>query len=158
MKHAVAWLMALALSTPQLFATERTDMTHDQTQVLGAVENMTAAFTAKDIETVMQAYEPGAVVAFEPGQPIGDAETLVAMFTGMSGMSPQFTYAGHEVMVSGDTALHIAPWEMTATGPDGVEINQSGLSVAVLRRQSDGSWRMVIDKPHGSHLVPKVEN
>ena len=54
-------------------------MTQDQTQVLVAVETMTAAFMAKDIETVMQAYEPGAVVAFEPGQPIGDAATLVAM-------------------------------------------------------------------------------
>jgi ketosteroid isomerase-like protein len=154
LKHAAAWLVALALSTSQLFATEGTEMTQDQTQVLVAVETMTAAFMAKDIETVMQAYEPGAVVAFEPGQPIGDAATLVAMFTGMSGVDPQFTYAGHEVMVSGDTALHIAPWTMTGTGPDGAEIKQSGLSVAVLRRQPDGSWRMVIDNPHGSRLMP----
>jgi ketosteroid isomerase-like protein len=154
LKHAAAWLVALALSTSQLFATEGTEMTQDQTQVLVAVETMTAAFMAKDIETVMQAYEPGAVVAFEPGQPIGDAEALAAMFTGMSGVNPQFTYAGHEVMVSGDTALHIAPWSMVGTGPDGTEIKQSGLSVAVLRRQPDGSWRMVIDNPHGSRLMP----
>jgi len=157
MKHAFAWLMALAFSTPHLHATERTDMTNDQMLVLGAVETMTAAFMAKDIETVMQAYEPGAVVAFEPGQPIGDTETLAAMFTGMSGVNPQFTYVGHEVMVSGDTALHIAPWSMTGTGPDGSEIQQSGLSVAVLRRQEDGTWRMVIDNPHGSHLMQATQ-
>ena len=128
-------------------------MNKDQTGVRALVETMTNAFMAKDIETVMQSYEPGAVVAFEPGAPVSDPEVLTAMFTGMSGVNPQFSYAGHEVMVSGDTALHIAPWVMTGTAPDGSAIQQSGLSVAVLRRQDDGSWLMVIDNPHGSQLM-----
>ncbi|OUS36278.1 hypothetical protein A9Q94_09910 [Rhodobacterales bacterium 56_14_T64] len=156
MKHAAAWLVALALSTSQTFATEGAKMNTDQTQALAAIETMTNAFMAKDIEAVMKSYEPGAVVAFEPGAPVSDPTALVAMFTAMSGVDPKFTYAGHEVMVSGDTALHIAPWEMTGTGPDGSVIQQSGLSVAVLRRQQDGSWLMVIDNPHGSRLIPAV--
>jgi len=156
LKHAAAWLVALALSTSQIHATEGTKMSKDHKDVREVVEVMTNAFMAKDIETVMQSYEPGAVVAFEPGNPVSDPEVLTAMFTGMSGVNPQFTYAGHEMMVSGDTALHIAPWTMTGTGPDGSAIQQSGLSVAVLRRQDDGSWLMVIDNPHGSRLIPTV--
>ncbi|NRB17861.1 MAG: SgcJ/EcaC family oxidoreductase [Rhodobacteraceae bacterium] len=128
-------------------------MTQDQTQVQALVKTMTDAFMAKNITAVMQSYEPGAVVAFEPGKPISDPEAMAAMFTAMSGVNPVFDYAGHEVMVSGDTALHIAPWQMTGTGPDGTEIQQSGLSVAVLRRQADGAWLMVIDNPHGSRLI-----
>jgi len=128
-------------------------MTQDQTQVQALVKTMTDAFMAKNITAVMQSYEPGAVIAFEPGTPISDPGAMAAMFTAMSGVNPVFDYNGHEVMVSGDTALHIAPWQMTGTGPDGTEIQQSGLSVAVLRRQADGAWLMVIDNPHGSRLI-----
>jgi len=45
--------------------------------------------------------------------------------------------------------IWIAPWSMAGTTSDGQEIQQSGLSVAVLRRQADGGWKMVIDNPHG---------
>jgi ketosteroid isomerase-like protein len=44
---------------------------------------------------------------------------------------------------------------MTGKSPDGQEIKQSGLSVAVLRRQADGGWKMVIDNPHGGRLLSK---
>ncbi len=63
------------------------------------------------------------------------------------------SFAGHEVIVNGDTALHIAPWSMSGTGPNGAAVEQSGLSVAVLRRQADGGWKMVIDNPHGQMLL-----
>ena len=42
---------------------------------------------------------------------------------------------------------------MRATAPDGTKIQERGLSVAVLRRQPDGQWLMVIDNPHGQHLL-----
>lgn len=42
-------------------------MTNTERQVLTAVESMTAAFHAKNIEGVMRAYEANAVVVFERG-------------------------------------------------------------------------------------------
>ncbi len=128
-------------------------MTQDQQNVLTAVETMTLAFQAGDIDAVMQTYEPGATVVFEPGSPVQDGDQLRAMFTAMAEVNPVFTYTGHEVFVAGDTAIHIAPWSMTGQAPDGQAIAQSGLSVAVLRRQADGAWKMVIDDPHGAHLM-----
>jgi ketosteroid isomerase-like protein len=44
---------------------------------------------------------------------------------------------------------------MTGTAPDGTPIRQSGLSVAVLRKQADGKWLMVFDNPFGQHLLDK---
>lgn len=128
-------------------------MATDETDVQGVIERMTAAFQAHEIETVMTTYEPGAAIAFEPGRPITDEEQIRQMFGAMASANPVFTYAGHEVVVSGDIALHVAPWRMKARTPDG-EMTQSGLSVAVLRRQADGAWKMVIDNPHGSRLMP----
>ena len=42
---------------------------------------------------------------------------------------------------------------MKGKTPDGQGIEQSGLSVAILRKQADGEWLMVIDNPHGQHLL-----
>ncbi|TDS89103.1 YybH family protein [Pelagimonas phthalicica] len=158
MKHAAAWLVALALSlaTTETSAGEK-PMTQDQTAIHSAVEQMTYAFMAGDITRVMRSYEPGAAVMFEPQSPVSDEDQLHAMFTAMSAMKPAFTYSGHEVYVSGDTGLHIAPWDMVATGPEGEEITQSGLSVAVFRRQEDGSWKMVLDNPHGAFLMSEAK-
>ena len=75
------------------------------------------------------------------------------MFEGAFQMNPAFTYSGHDVIVTGDIALHIAPWQMKGKAPNGTEIVQSGLSVAVLRQQPDSSWHMVIDNPHGQILM-----
>lgn len=153
MKHAIAWLTALALSTPLPALAGDPSMTSDQENVLTAIQTMTTAFQAGNIDTVMKSYEPGAVVVFEPGSPVDNAEQLAKMFTAATALKPQFTYSGHEVVIKGDTALHIAPWVMTGTAPDGQKIKQSGLSIAVLHRQPDGTWRMVIDNPHGQRLL-----
>jgi len=134
-------------------AKQGASMSEDQKQVLATVTTMTEAFQSGDLSQVMESYETKAAIAFEPGQTISDRATIEQMFQGAFTLNPQFTYAGHEVMISGDLAIHIAPWTMRAKTPDGQEVNQSGLSVAVLRRQSDGRWLLVIDNPHGQHLM-----
>ncbi|MBL4593150.1 MAG: DUF4440 domain-containing protein [Flavobacteriales bacterium] len=128
-------------------------MTEEQQNVLNAIEKMTKAFENKDINGIMACYEPKAVVVFEPETPISDIRVLREMFTKMSMTNPVFTYGGHEVFITGNIATHIAPWEMTAKTPAGTEIKQSGLSVAVLRKQDDGKWLMLLDNPHGQFLM-----
>ncbi|GAA6208324.1 hypothetical protein NBRC116601_16170 [Cognatishimia sp. WU-CL00825] len=154
MKHATACLMMLALTIPTVLFAEGHKMNDQNTEVLKTIETMTTAFQLGQIDAVMQSYEPTATVVFEPASPLSDPAQLREMFKGMSALKPKFSYdAEHEVIVSGDIALHIAPWAMTAKTPEGQPIEQSGLSVAILRRQSDGSWKMVIDNPHGSRLI-----
>lgn len=153
MKHAFAWLTALALAIPQISIAESKTMTQDQQDVMNAIETMTSNFQGNDIAGVMASYETEATVVFEPGSPISDSAQLEQMFAGMAAVNPVFDYAGHEVIVNGDIAIHIAPWSMNGKTPDGQELAQSGLSIAVLRRQPDGSWKMVIDNPHGGRLL-----
>lgn len=123
-------------------------------KVIQAVEAMTAAFQRGDLPTMLKAYERDAAVAFEPGQPVAGEASLSAGFQQFLAISPAFRYAGHDVMVAGDLALHIAPWEMTGTTPGGQVIEQRGLSVAVLRRSFEGNWLLVLDNPFGDRLLP----
>jgi uncharacterized protein (TIGR02246 family) len=131
-------------------------MQHTDT-IVATVLNMTAAFHEGDISGILRSYEPDAVVIGEPGKPSMGEAPLRAMFARFISMKPRFTYSGHEVVHAGDLALHISPWQMTATGPDGTPIEQRGLSLAVLRRQVDGRWLMVIDQPYGDALLRNVD-
>ena len=153
MKHAFAWLTALALAIPQTSTAESPIMTQEQRDVLNAIQTMTSNFQGNDIAGVMASYESEATVVFEPGSPVTDAAQIEQMFAGMAAVNPVFEYAGHEVIVNGDIAMHIAPWSMTGKTPDGQDMAQSGLSIAVLRHQPDGRWKMIIDNPHGGRLL-----
>jgi ketosteroid isomerase-like protein len=126
----------------------------DQTaKILSTIDDMTNAFHQGDIDGIMQTYEPGAVVVGEPGTPVSGTPALRAMFAGFIAAKAHFTFLGHEVFQADDVALHLTPWRMAGVAPDGTAIVASGLSVAVLRRQPDGRWLMVIDDPYGDTLL-----
>ncbi|MGW5921666.1 YybH family protein [Nocardia fluminea] len=125
-----------------------------QQNVIDTVSAMTAALERGDIDTVMSFYTDDAVVAFEPGAPVRGEEQLRAGFAAFAAVKPDFRYDnGHEVMLTDDIAVHIAPWTMSGTAPDGTRITQSGLSVATLRHQADDSWKIMLDNPFGARLI-----
>ncbi len=130
-----------------------TQMTPQQTDVLSLIQKMTANFEQGNLDVVMSTYEKDAAIMFEPGTPVTNAAVSKQIFAEWKSLNPKFSYNGHEVIIVGDLAVHIAPWSMVGKTPDGQEISQSGLSVAVLRQQEDGAWKMVIDNPHGDHLL-----
>lgn len=129
--------------------------TPEQKNVFSTIEKMVSAFEQKDIEGVLATYEEDAIVMFEPQKPIQGKEALRAIFTQFTGMNPVYTFSGHEIYISGDIATHIAPWSMVGHLPDGSKIEQSGLSIAVLRKQPDGKWLMIQDNPSGQYLLSK---
>src|SRR5918996_3840683 len=49
-------------------------------------------------------------------------------------------------------ALVNTEWLFSGTGPDGKPLNIDGKATDVLRQQSDGTWRIVIDNPWGSSI------
>ena len=126
----------------------------DKSQVLEAIKAMTHAFHSQDIDAVLDSYENNAAVMFEPGKSVSGEEALKTMFEGAFQINPEFEYPnGHEVYTANDMALHIAPWVMKGKAPDGTDIQEAGLSVAVLRKQKDGKWLLVLDNPHGQLLM-----
>jgi ketosteroid isomerase-like protein len=132
-------------------------MENVENTVIATVEKMTEAFHAADMDGVMRAYEDRPTIVFAPGQPVSDPAILRSTFEQWFALSPQFTFSAHEVFVAGDLALHLTPWQMKGTAPDGTAISQSGLSVAVLRRQNSGEWKIAIDDPFGQHLLEARE-
>lgn len=91
----------------------------------------------------------------QPGKTASGPELREAL-NGFIAMKPKFHMSEHEVIESGDIALHVSPWTMDAVDPaTGSPVKQGGLSLAVFRRQRDGNWLMVIDNPYGAALLAK---
>jgi uncharacterized protein (TIGR02246 family) len=132
---------------------EKSAFTPEQNQVMNVILKMTDAFHKKDLEGVLASYEPNAVIVFEPGKPASGIDAMTEGFKGFFVLNPKFEYSGHEVFLNGDLAMHFAPWTMTGKLPDGTDVKQSGLSVVVLRKQSNGEWLMVFDNPFGQNLL-----
>lgn len=126
-----------------------------KTRVLSTIDDMTGAFHQGDIDGILRTYEPGAVVVGEPGVVVQGEGSLREMFAGFIAAGARFAFDEHEVIASRDIALHLTPWKMTGVAPDGTPIFAEGLSVAVLRRQEDGRWLMVIDNPYGDRLLKR---
>jgi uncharacterized protein (TIGR02246 family) len=143
-----AAILALFLSALHSQSSSAGEIAMDQPAILQTIETMTDAFAAGDVNTVMTAYEPGAVVVAKPGQPVAGQAELRQMFGQFVAAGVNFTYGAHDIVVAGDLGLHLMKW--TAPTPDGP---MTALSVAVLRRQKDGSWKMVIDHPFGDGVM-----
>ena len=148
-------------ATPGTTAADTPDDTaaqQDQQEILRTIETMTSAFNRGDIDTVMGTYEDPATVVFQPGAPAMTREQLRAGFEEFAAAKPNFRFSSHEVYISGDIAVHLTPWTMTATAPGGTTMTDQGLSVAVLRRQDDGDWLMAIDNPFGQFLLDRSDD
>lgn len=141
--------LAMSLMAMAVVAHAQESKMKEQNEVLAIIDAMTAAFARGDIDTVMSTYAPAAVVVSEPGKPVtGDSE-LRTMFASYVEAGVAFTYGAHEVVIAGDTALHLMKW----TAPQPADGEASALSVAVLRRQPDGGWKMIIDHPFGDAVM-----
>ncbi len=154
-KTQIKWVLVALFFATSIINAQSKKTTMEEQSVVRTIEKMTTAFSYNDVEKIMSCYEPNAVIVFEPESPISDANVLKKMFTEMTKVNPIFTYGEHEVFIKGDIAIHINPWEMTGEAPDGTKIKESGLSLAVLRKQENGEWLMIIDNPHGQFLLNK---
>ena len=126
-------------------------MEHDQIHAVINANN--SAVSTGDIEAVLATFEPEGVLIAQPGMPATGTLALREAFKQFLAIKPKIKIISHEVIQTGDIALHSSAWEMSGKAPDGTPIKQNGFSVVVLRKQADGRWLMVIDNPFGDHLV-----
>jgi len=116
-------------------------------QVLKAIVD---GINTGNLDVLLSLYEPEAAFAMQPGSlahgVAGVRESLAAFLAMKGTLDLKVT----RVLEAGGLALVAGTWSFTGTGPDGAPITLSGRNADVLRRQSDNSWRFVIDNPWGT--------
>ena len=92
---------------------------------------------ARDVEGLVALYEPGAVLATPDGDAVRGEAEIRRFYTALAASAPRFAPGTqHPALRVGDLAL-------TSTRLPG-----GGATAEVARRQPDGTWRWVLDRPN----------
>ena len=105
-------------------------------------------FSAGDIYGLMELYQEDAVFPNHHGTYKG-FEQICPVLQGYIDSGAKIEFNRQVAFETGGIALVQNGWTLTTTGGDIV----TGVSVEVARRQSDGTWKYVIDSPDGAALL-----
>jgi uncharacterized protein (TIGR02246 family) len=101
-----------------------------------------------DLEGLVALYEPKATLVQQDGTSASGTAAIREGLAGLIAMKPKITMNVTKVVRAGDDlAVLYNDWSMAAKGPDGKPIAMSGKAMEIMRRQSDGTWKFVVDAP-----------
>jgi uncharacterized protein (TIGR02246 family) len=103
-----------------------------------------------NLDALMTLYEDEAAFATQPGRLAHGLPGIREGLAGFIAMKGTLDLQVTRVLEANGLALVIGVWSFTGTGPDGGPVRLTAQNADVLRRQSDGSWRFVIDNPWGT--------
>lgn len=124
-----------------------TDATTDTTSPRALMRAFTERVHARDLDGLAALYEPGAVFESRPGVVVRGRDAIREALAALLALGPRMVADTVQVLEADNIALVVNEWSLTGTGPDGGEVRQGGRSADVVRRQADGSWLVLVDKP-----------
>lgn len=107
------------------------------------------ALNSGDLNALVNLYEPNATLVPQPGLIVTGTVAIREALKGFLAMKPKIRMETMLVLETADVGLLRGKWTLDGTGPDGKSTQMTGISAEVVRRQSDGEWRFVIDHPYG---------
>jgi len=115
-----------------------------------AVERFGDCLNAGDLDGALALYEPDATFQAQPdAPPARGREQIRAALEGFFALEPTIDGEIVKVVEADDVALVMNRWSLRGTQPGGEPLELAGVSADVVRRQDDGSWRVVVDDPWG---------
>lgn len=116
-----------------------------------------ACVNAHDIDALLALYEQDSTAADLEGHPLQGTDNLRAFLRGFLSLVKHIDGGTRKVLVSGNIALLSSTWHAVLAAHDGGMTTVTGISAEVARRQSDGTWRFLIDDPQFVNASPLSE-
>ena len=114
------------------------------------LESIVDGINSGNLDSLMSVYESEAAFATQPGSLAHGLPGVREALTGFISLRGKLELEVTRVLEVDDLALVIGVWSFSGTGPDGEPVHLAAKNADVLRRQTDGSWRFVIDNPWGT--------
>jgi uncharacterized protein (TIGR02246 family) len=127
-------------------------MTDDERAIRELVATWMTASQAGDIDTVLGLMTDDVVFMVPGREPFGK-EAFAAASQAMSGVRMEGSNDIRELVVLGDIAYLRNHIDLTITPPGGTPMRRAGYTLTILRKGSDGRWRLARD----ANLLSKVE-
>jgi uncharacterized protein (TIGR02246 family) len=108
------------------------------------------AFNTGDLEGTLACYEDHACFMSRSGRAACGSEGLREIFRTTFANRPHMRFNVRKVIPAGnDLALVVLEWRSKAISAEGEIKLWSGMATDIVRRQSDGEWKIVLDNPYG---------
>jgi ketosteroid isomerase-like protein len=114
------------------------------------LQSIVTGINSGNLDSLMPLYESEAAFATQPGDLAPGAPGIRAALNGFISMNGTLDLEVTRVLEVDDLALVVGVWSFNGTSPDGEPVQLAAKNADVLRRQSDGTWRFVIDNPWGT--------
>lgn len=113
-------------------------------------------FNSGDISSLISLYETEACFVSQAGEVVKGIENIRQRLQSFINMNGKIDSKVNGVIHTNDIALVNTEWSFNGSGPDGKSVTIIGKATDVLRQQSDGTWRILIDNPWGTNLQMTV--
>lgn len=107
---------------------------------------LAAAYNTGDVKTVLSMYDTDGIFVAEPGNPVSGREKFEAAVKGILAIKGVMEIRTVYCLQSGDVAVGRSEWSIR----EGNETKVAARGVELLKRQADGTWKVVIDHAFGA--------
>lgn len=116
------------------------------TNVKDAHKSLAAAYNTGDLNTVMNMYDATGIIVAEPNNPVSGKEKFEAAVKAILSIKGKMEIKTVYCLEAGDVAVGRSEWSIR----DGNETKVAAKGIELLKRQADGTWKIVIDHAFGA--------
>jgi uncharacterized protein (TIGR02246 family) len=99
---------------------------------------------AGDLESVVALYDRDATFVPKSGEPVAGLEKIRVVLSGLIDGKARLRGKVVRVVTAGDIAVLYTDWHGTIAGGE-----EQSKAIEVLRRQPDGTWKLIVGDPNG---------
>ena len=107
---------------------------------------LAAAFNTGNVATVLSMYDFNGIIVPEPGKPVSGKEKFEDAIKAILSIKGKMEIKTVYCLQTGNLAVGRSEWSIT----DGNEVKVSAKGIEVMKQQSDGTWKIVIDHAFGA--------
>ncbi|MBI1768082.1 MAG: DUF4440 domain-containing protein [Bacteroidetes bacterium] len=108
--------------------------------------SLAAAYNTGDLTTVMSIYDGSGIIVADPANPVCGKEKFETAVKGILAIKGKMEIKTVYCLQVGDVAVGRSEWRITDEGQTKV----AAKGIELLKRQSDGTWRVLIDHAFGA--------
>jgi ketosteroid isomerase-like protein len=107
---------------------------------------LAAAFNTGDVATVMSMYDVTGIIVPEPNKPVSGRQQFEDSIKAILSIKGKMEIKTVYCLQTGNIALGRSEWSIT----DGNEVKVAAKGIEVMQRQTDGTWKIIIDQAFGA--------